>query len=203
MITPDLLRSWSACWTDAEIADFVTLVGCSMMSPRAIVKHVRVTLNDRLWVVCHALEHRNPATASVFAIDQAARVSHLAGNKWAQLTHAQLVAELRGTHDPYSWDVTWHAAVRSAEPRLGEFTLASARHSVSRNSAWFSAMHASRVDMSVRGMTWCAATSAVRALSAIDVAAGQRANIESIDSALVALGSDADGWVNNTEAVHS
>src|SRR5262245_45083775 len=85
MITAALLRSWGACWTDDEIANFAA--GCTSMSPREIATHRDITIEDRLWVLCHALEHRNPGAA--------ARVSHLAGGERDQAEHARLVADLR------------------------------------------------------------------------------------------------------------
>jgi hypothetical protein len=56
MITPALLRTWGACWTDQRI---VAAFGCSSeVSPRAVaVTLADVSLDDRLWVLCRAIAH--------------------------------------------------------------------------------------------------------------------------------------------------
>ncbi len=60
-ITPMLLRSWGACWTDAQIAAY--FAGRESLTPREIAEDLaHISHSDRMWVLTMALAHRDRAS---------------------------------------------------------------------------------------------------------------------------------------------
>lgn len=180
MITRALLRAWGACWSDEEISDVSRASGRTSMTPRELAKTDNLTLLSRLWVVCHALGHRNETAARIFAIDEAARVSSLAGSGRDQDKHARLIANLRRIFALAASSATqerelasWtHAWMSSRLPNSAWFAAMAATHKSAGESAFLSAREAAFANW---GRCLAKAASAM-------------------DRALHALGSDAEGW---------
>jgi hypothetical protein len=191
VITAKLLREWDACHDDDDIAALAS--GRTSASPREIASDDRITLDDRLWVVCRALWYRSESAARTFAIDSAALVSHLAGRPEDCAEHARLVADLRRiyampTEHRRSEELSrWAAARDAARAAAWDVAWDVARYAawdVARDAAWAAAWAAARA------AAWAAAWAAARD-AAWDVAIRK-----AIDRALIALGPDADGWAD-------
>ncbi len=65
-ITPMLLRSWDACWTDTRIATY--FAGRESLTPREIAEDLaHISHNDRMWVLTMTLAHKDLISLVEFA----------------------------------------------------------------------------------------------------------------------------------------
>ena len=91
IVTANLLRSWSACWSDERIAAHRLASGAT---PRQIAADESISIDDRLWVVTRCLWHLDESAARYYAIERARTVTHLAGDEDDQAQHAAILNEL-------------------------------------------------------------------------------------------------------------
>lgn len=110
-ITPSMLRSCGACWSDDRIRE--AFGGLDGMTPRQVAERADITLQDRMWAVCNFLYSQNSSVAHLCAVETALKVMHLAGDSSAQGAYANLLlGSLEGGES--DWEKTWnHATVRA------------------------------------------------------------------------------------------
>ena len=92
IVTPALLRTWNACWTDDEIEDRFT--ERSSVTVVEVVGDETISLADRLWVACSVLAHADESAARLFAIESAGLVAHLAGDDEDQARYLGIMNDL-------------------------------------------------------------------------------------------------------------
>ena len=109
MITPSILRLWSACWTGDQIA--AAFGTRAEISPRDVARDESASLEDRLWVLCRAIAYLDEDAARLFAAESALRVVHLSGDEDDQ---AQYLGFMNGLVQIQDLPVDQRTAARSA-----------------------------------------------------------------------------------------
>ena len=134
-ITPALLRTWGACWTDNEIA--AVFAGREHVTPREAASAESVSLDDRLWVVTKALWHVSERAARLYAIESTELVAHLAGDEDDQALFLGLMNEMR----QIEFEISDHAA-RDAARCTARRAARGAAWDAARDAAWDAAWDA-------------------------------------------------------------
>ena len=150
-ITPALLRSWTACWSDEEIE--IRFRKRKSVSITKVAADEVIKLDDRLWVMCRYLAHLDPTAARLFAIESAGLVAHLAGGEGDKARYFGLMNEMRQIQ-----------LEMAAEDRAGAFAAVWAvARDAARDEAWSSAKCAawSALQGASRPQEWSAVWSAV------------------------------------------
>jgi hypothetical protein len=177
MITAQLLRSWSACWSDEQIR--TRLGNRTEVTPREVAADTSISVDDRLWVICKALWYLDEAAARYFAIETALSVAHLAGDEDDQAQFLGLMNDLMCAQDlPANQRAAAWAAARA--------TAWAAARDAAWDTAWDTAWAAARATAwdAARATAWDTARATAWA-----------ADVEkSISCALSWLGEYADGW---------
>jgi len=142
-ITRELLKEWRACWNPDQYDAVESRLG-KTPTVRAVCTDAKISLDDRLWVVAHALWKADPDHAALWAVECAESVTKHAGDARDQEQYAPLMGELRtiilttprgsdlreaklaewrsawAAARAAAWDAAWDAALRKQIDRALE-----------------------------------------------------------------------------------
>ncbi len=181
IVNANLLRSWSACWSDERIAAHRLASGAT---PRQIAADESISIDERPWVVTRCLWHLDESAARYYAIERARTVTHFAGDEDDQAQHAAILDELARIESEVSadqrdaaWDAAWATAWVAARDAARDAARAAA-WDAARAAAWdaawaaagpaaWAAGHAARAAAraAARDAAWAAALDAARELA--------------------------------------
>lgn len=224
MINHNLMRTWMSTdkFRPARVLDHLR---DRHASPREVAADEGIAAHGRLWILSRALWHRDRPAARRLAIDSAASMSALAGDRDAQAEHVALVASLRSMidlidlpsdlidlpPDAYvterrAWSVRWNATRKHSAHKWNASRTRVALESMCGGhlpdlepiSAQVAAWDAA---WDASGDSYISVWYALLApyWAAHDSGTKTLALTAAIFTVLAAFGDDADGWIEATE----